>query len=220
MQQNLKKLEGSSLYLGLALASFTSLLTGLPVLAQPIVPANDTTGTLVNQNGDRIDISGGKLSGDGRNLFHSFSQFGLDANQTANFLSNPNIHNILGRINGGSPSFINGLLQVLGGQSNLFLLNPYGIVFGSNAQLNIPGSFNASTATGIGFDNNHWFNAFGSNDYHSLIGNPNSFAFSSLQPGAIINLGHLAVNSGQNLTLLGGTVVSNGQISAPKAKLL
>ncbi|NES98202.1 MAG: filamentous hemagglutinin N-terminal domain-containing protein, partial [Desertifilum sp. SIO1I2] len=219
MQQNLKKLEGSSLYFGLALASFTGLLTGLPVFAQPIIPANDPTGTLVNQNGDRIDISGGKLSGDGRNLFHSFSQFGLDANQTANFLSTPNIHNILGRINGGSPSFINGLLQVLGGQSNLFLLNPYGIVFGSNVQLNIPGSFNASTATGTGFENNNWFDAFGNNDYHNLIGNPNSFAFSTLQPGAIINLGNLAVSPGQNLTLLGGTVVSTGQVSAPQGEI-
>jgi hypothetical protein len=39
---------------------------------------------------------------------------------------------------GGDASYINGLIQVIGGNSNLFLMNPAGIVFGSNAQLNVP----------------------------------------------------------------------------------
>ncbi|MEG3844613.1 beta strand repeat-containing protein, partial [Microcoleus sp. herbarium14] len=35
------------------------------------------------------------------------------------------------------------------------------------------------------------------------------------QPGGIVNFGNLAVKQGQNLSLLGGTVLSTGQVSAP-----
>src|SRR5919202_399990 len=184
------------------------------VRAQSIVPAADGTGTVVTPTGNKIDITGGQLSSDGANLFHSFSQFNLNQNQIATFLSNPSIQNILGRVSSGDVSVINGLIQVTGGNSNLFLLNPAGIVFGSDAKLNVPASFTATTATGISFGNN-WFNATGVNDYQSLVGTPNTFAFNTSTPGAIVNAGNLAVGQGQNLTLLGGTAVSTGQLSAP-----
>ncbi|AOW98213.1 hypothetical protein BJP34_01030 [Moorena producens PAL-8-15-08-1] len=185
-----------------------------PVQAQPIVEANDGTGTVVNPEGNQFNIDGGKLSGDGANLFHSFQKFGLSEGQIANFLSNPNIQNILGRVTGGDASVINGLIQVTGGNSNLFLINPAGIVFGAGASIDLPASFTATTATGIGFDGG-WFNAIGGNDYASLVGKPNTFDFAVSQPGAIINLADLAVKEGQNLTLVGGTVISNGTLTAP-----
>jgi large exoprotein involved in heme utilization and adhesion len=75
-------------------------------------------GTIVTPSGNRFDIEGGTLSQDGANLFHSFQQFGLDANQSANFLSNPEIRNILGRVVGGDASIINGLIQLTGGNSS------------------------------------------------------------------------------------------------------
>ncbi|MEG3992798.1 CHAT domain-containing protein [Microcoleus sp. SVA1B1] len=188
--------------------------------AQPIAPAPDGTNTVVTPNGNRYDISGGSFSGDRANLFHSFTQFGLSEGQTANFLTNPNIQNILGRITGGNPSLINGLIQVTGGNSNLFLMNPAGIIFGPNASLNVPGSFNATTATGIGFGNNQWFSAIGNNNWASFIGMPNSFAFTTLQGGSIVNAGNLTVPPGQSLTLLGGTVVNTGQLTAPSGNIL
>src|SRR4028118_2331431 len=155
-----------------------------PVLAQPITPAADGTGTLVTPDGNRFDIHGGTLSKDGENLFQSFQEFGLSNEQTANFLSNPSIRNILGRVVGGNPSIINGLIQVTGGNSNLFLMNPAGMVFGPNASLNVPAAFTATTATGIGFGNNHWFNAFGENDYQNLIATPSQFAFDISHTGS------------------------------------
>lgn len=185
-------------------------------LADSISPNNDGTGTVVNTDGNQINIEGGSLSGDGKNLFHSFEQFGLSDEQIANFMSNPDIRNILGRINGGDPSVINGLLQVTGGNSNLLLMNPAGIIFGENAQLNVPGDFTATTATGIGFDDNLWFNAVGENSYQSLVGTPNQFAFDHENPGAIINNGELSLAEGKNLTLLGGNVVNTGEIVAPE----
>jgi filamentous hemagglutinin family protein len=94
-------------------------------IAQTIIPANDGTATLVMPNGNTLNITGGMLSGDGRNLFHSFQEFGLSAQQIANFIANPQIQNILGRVTGGNPSIINGLIQVTGGSPNLFLMNHF-----------------------------------------------------------------------------------------------
>src|SRR4028118_183612 len=188
-----------------------------PTQAQSIAPASDGTGTIVSPNGNRLDINGGSLSHDGANLFHSFSKFGLRQDQIANFVSQPNVQNILGRVVGGRASVINGLIQVSGGNSNLFLMNPSGIIFGPNARLNVPASFTATTATGIGFGSN-WFNARGANDYTSLVNAPNAFAFNTTTPGSIINAGSLSVTQG-NLTLLGGTVASTGQLSAPGGQI-
>jgi filamentous hemagglutinin family protein len=178
---------------------------------QPIQPASDGTRTVVTPNGQQFDISGGTVSG--ANLFHSFEQFGLSSGQIANFLSNPQIRNILGRVVGGNPSLIDGLIQVSGGNSNLLLMNPAGIIFGANASLNVPAAFTATTATGIGFGNDNWFNAIGDNHYHNLVGTPSQFAFDLSRPGSIINAGNLGVAPGQNLTLLGGNVINTGQLS-------
>jgi filamentous hemagglutinin family protein len=184
------------------------------LIAQSITPAADGTNTQVTEQGQQTDIGGGTLSGDGANLFHSFERFGLNANEVANFLSSDQIRNIIGRVIGGDASLIDGLLQVSGGSSNLFLLNPAGILFGSNARLDLAGSFTATTANGIGFGD-RWLSALGSNDYAALVGTPNAFAFTASQPGAILNAGELRVLEGQSLTLLGGTVINTGTVAAP-----
>lgn len=189
-----------------------------PVQAQSIVPAPDGTGTLVTPNGNRIDIGGGQLSGDQANLFHSFTQFGVSQDQIANFLSTPDIQNILGRVVGGDASVINGLIQVSGSNANLYLLNPAGIIFGTNAAINVPGSFTATTANGIGIGGG-WFNATGTNNYAALVGTPDQFTFATSQPGAIVNAGNLSVATGEKLTLLGGTVINTGTLTAPGGEI-
>jgi len=155
-----------------------------PVKSQ-ITATPDGTGTVIIINNNQFDISGGKQAGS--NLFHSFDQFGLSQGQTANFQSNPSISNILGRVVGGNASVINGLIQVSGANSNLYLVNPAGIIFGPNASLNVPGSFTATTATGVQVGD-YWFKAIGSNDYANLIGTPNAFAFTDSHAGAIMAL--------------------------------
>ena len=197
-----------------ALLSFVILLTCFgvkSVSAQSITSSSPQT--QVNLSPNQIDISGGIRSGG--NLFHSFGQFGLNAGQVANFQSNPNIQNILGRVTGGNASIINGTLQVTGGPSSLFLLNPAGIIFGQNAQLNVPAAFTASTANGIGFGNNQWFNAIGSNNYATLSGTPSTAGFLAGSGGSLLNAGNLSVAQGQSLTLLGGTVINTGTLTAP-----
>jgi filamentous hemagglutinin family protein len=214
----IKNLFIKKIALFLALFSGIEGLSVRAVRSQQIIAAPDGTMTVVTPDGNRFVIDGGTLSGDGRNLFHSFQEFGLSAEQIATFLSNPSIENILSRITGGNPSIINGTIEVLGGNSNLFLMNPAGIIFGTGATLNVPADFTATTATGIGFDGG-WFNAFGNNDYSNLVGNPNGFQFQLDPAGAIINAGELTVKPGQNLSLLGGVVVNTGTLQAPDGKI-
>ncbi|HEY9878970.1 MAG TPA: filamentous hemagglutinin N-terminal domain-containing protein, partial [Leptolyngbyaceae cyanobacterium] len=178
-------------------------------LAQAITPANDGTGTVVDQANNTFTITGGTQAG--ANLFHSFEQFGLDAGQVANIISNPDIANVLGRVAGGDPSVINGLLQVTGSNTNLFLINPAGILFGPNSQINVPGIFTATTASAIQIGD-YWLDALGSNDYAKLVSTPSGFAFTSSSPGAIINAGSL---NGESVTLLGGSVINTGTINTP-----
>ncbi|MCT7958383.1 beta strand repeat-containing protein, partial [Laspinema palackyanum] len=208
------KLDGITFQWLVIFSLLGSLSPITPTRAQPITPAADGTNTVVTPEGDRLDISGGSLSQDGANLFHSFQQFGLSQGQIANFLSNPEIRNILGRVVGGDGSYINGLIQITGGNSNLFLMNPAGILFGANAQLNVMGDFTATTATGIGFGES-WFNGVGDNNYAALVGTPSAFNFSLSQPGSIVNLGNLSLQPGQNLSLLGGNVLNSGTLSSP-----
>lgn len=189
-----------------------SLFPSLIAVAQ-ITPAKDGTGTIVTPNGNFLNIYGGQKSGDGGNLFHSFQQFNLNQGQTANFLSTPEIQNILVRI-GGDTSIINGILQVTGGNANLYLMNPAGIVFGENASLNLPASLIATGASGIGFGNSQ-FSAVGANDYQSLMGSPSALIFSAAPSGPVYNMGNLTVAEGHNLLLVGNSSMNIGTLNAP-----
>ncbi len=195
-------------------AATSASVFALPLARAQVISAPDGTGTVVTVNGNEFRISGGQQAG--TNLFHSFQQFGLNAEQIATFLAQPQLANILARVTGGDPSVIDGLLQVSGGSPNLYLMNPAGIVFGANASLNVPGDFFATTANAIGFDSGGWFEATGAlGDLALLTGRPNQFAFDLATPAPLVNAGELAVNPGQNLTLLAGQVLNTGNLAAP-----
>jgi filamentous hemagglutinin family protein len=112
--------------------------------------------TLQNQNSiiknetNRDIIEGGAIRG--KNLFHSFSEFNVGDNRSVYFANPVNINNILTRVTGNNSSNILGTLGV-SGNANLFLINPNGINFGTNAKLDLKGSFIASTADKIIFNN-------------------------------------------------------------------
>ncbi|MEM1281536.1 MAG: filamentous hemagglutinin N-terminal domain-containing protein, partial [Cyanobacteria bacterium P01_H01_bin.152] len=194
------------------LPQFSQSLQSRHLLAQAITPAADGTGTVVNQAGNTFEITGGTQAGD--NLFHSFQHFGLSADQAATILSSPDIANILGRVVGGDASFINGLLQVTGGSSNLFLINPAGIIFGPDATVLMPAAFTATTADAVQIGD-YWFEAMGTPDYATLIGEPTGFAFATDTPGMVINAGSLTAAPNSAVTLLGGFVLNTGSIATP-----
>jgi filamentous hemagglutinin family protein len=177
--------------------------------------------TIVNRVGQTFTIEGGTTTNN--NLFHNFTTFGLETNQIADFKPSANIQNILGRVNGGAASSIDGTIKVTGGNPagvNLYLMNPAGILFGKNASLDINGAFTATTARAIGFGNGNWFNAFDTNtNYSNLTGKPSDLAFTNT-PGSIFNTAKLQnVKPGQNITLVGGTVISTGDIVTQGGKI-
>jgi filamentous hemagglutinin family protein len=204
-----------------------ALITGLGVITLPlatpalaqITAAPDGTGTTVTQSGNDYAITGGSASGDGANLFHSFTDFNLTTGQSAVFFTDPAVANILGRITGGNLSLINGLLGVSGSNANLFLLNPAGILFGPDSALNLGGSFTAATADSVNFATGS-FGLVGSSDYATLVGDPTGFSFNAPTPGSIVNSGDLAVSPGEAVVLVGGQVINTGTIAAPGGDII
>lgn len=201
----------------LSAACGLGLLQSPGVMAQPIVPATDGTQTQVIPTEGRYDITGGTVSGDGANLFHSFERFGLSAGEVANFISQPAIQNILGRVVGGQASVIDGLIQVSGGGANLYLINSAGMLLGPNAALSLDGGFTATTASGVAF-NQSWLPAVGSADYSALVGAPTGLGFRGSE-GTIVNSGSLQVAPGEAVRLVGGAVINTGTIEAPGGEI-
>ena len=56
-------------------------------------------------------------------------------------------------------------------------------------------------------------------DYSSLTGDPETFHFDTSQAGAVVNLGELSVDAGENISLIGGTVVNAGTLEAPEGSI-
>ncbi|AOY81684.2 filamentous hemagglutinin N-terminal domain-containing protein [Moorena producens JHB] len=149
----------------------------------------------------------------GVNLFHSFDQFNVSEGLRV-YLANPTgIENILSRVTGINPSDIQGTLGV-DGAANLFLLNPNGIIFGSNASLDVQGSFVGSTANAIAWSEDGYFSATEPETSRLLTINPGALFFNQvgLVSGNIINTGTLAV--GKDLTLSGLNLDLQGRLSA------
>ena len=134
--------------------------------------------------GDKcINIVGGTNAGP--NLFHSFVEFNIRPQQTIRFNSPEGITRIFSRVTGENPSQIRGTLEVEK-NADLFLLNPNGISFGSDAHLNIGGSFTATTANEIRFEQRGVFSTIDTGSDLSLLSiAPSAFFFHHQNPASI-----------------------------------
>jgi len=122
----------------------------------------------------------------GGNLFHSFQFFNINTGETATFTGSLSVENILARVTGGNRSFIDGTLRSDIPNANLYLLNPNGILFGENAQLDVMGSFHASTADYLGLGENGRFSVRYPSQSLLTVAPPEAFGF--LQPPTPITL--------------------------------
>jgi filamentous hemagglutinin family protein len=106
------------------------------------ITPDGTLPTVVEEQENMEKITGGER--EGNNLFHSFEEFSIPEGIEAIFENSLDVENIFTRITGESASTINGILKTQG-SANFFLVNPNGIVFGENAQLDVGGSIIATT---------------------------------------------------------------------------
>ncbi|MEN9871985.1 MAG: hypothetical protein RLZZ171_2977, partial [Cyanobacteriota bacterium] len=217
------------------LLALLSLLFPFPSSAQ--ITPDDTLGTESSEINSidelRDAIEGGAIRGD--NLFHSFQEFNVSEGASVNFTNPAGITNIFSRVTGGNISEIFGTLGV-DGAANLFLINPNGIIFGENARLDVNGSFLATTADEINFDNGEVFSA-ANPDLPSLtinlpIGlglgsNPGDIVVTGVENNVLVEIpsfkvlegdytSGLQVNSGNNISLIGGNIsFDGGGLQAP-----
>jgi len=165
-----------------------------------------TPTVIKNLPSDRID--GGAIRG--ANLFHSFQEFNVGEGRGVYFSNPTGIQRIFTRVTGGNISQILGTLGVLG-NADLFLINPNGIIFGSQARLDLNNSFIASTANSIRFANNLEFSATNPQATPLLTVNIPLGLQYGLNPGSIVNQStaqskepSLQVPIGKTFALVGG----------------
>src|SRR5215813_1274916 len=205
------------------LTSMFDLLVTVPVTAVAIFPADclaqataitsSGLGTVVNQAGTTVTITGGSRSG--ANLFHSFGLFSVGTPDTARFTNTTGagVTNVVGRVTGGEVSNIFGTIDTQTSMpgANLFLLNPAGMIFGPSARLNVSGSAHVSTGHYVGFSDGSKFFADPAQPLALPVANPVSFGFLTANPASItVNGSQLRIASGRTLSLVGGDVQVTG----------
>jgi filamentous hemagglutinin family protein len=176
---------------------------------------------------DRIE--GGAIRG--ANLFHSFEQFNVSEGKGAYFTNPTGVENILSRVTGNNPSNILGRLGVLGGNANLFLINPNGVIFGENASLDVRGSFIVTTANAVGLGERGFFSASEPETSNLLEVDPSALFFNAVAAQNIVNQSQASGLSGETnsigdpvglqvptdktLALIGGNaILSGGNLTA------
>ncbi len=214
----------SWLAMGGTIASFDSALA--QIAPDGILGAESSVVTPQTPSSPVDVISGGATRG--ANLFHSFEQFSVQNGRTAFFNNAADIQNIISRVTGFSISNIDGLIRA-NGAANLFLLNPNGIIFGPNAQLNIGGSFMASTASSLNFADGAQFSATAPTTTLLTVSVPLGLQYGRTvksirnQSQAINSSGQavgLQVQPGKTLALVGGDVeLDGGNLQAPDSRV-
>jgi filamentous hemagglutinin family protein len=189
-------------------------ILGQVAIAQVVPDRTLPVGERSAISGDpNLQIDGGATRGG--NLFHSFQQFSIPTNSSVFFNNSTDITNIITRVTSNSRSDINGFIRA-NGTANLFLINPNGIIFGPNAQLEIGGSFLASTADGLKFADGFEFSAKAPQSSSLLtISVPSGLQYGS-NPGEIqVQGADLQVPDGRTLALAGGSVtIDRGEFGA------
>jgi len=158
----------------------------------------------------------------GNNLFHSFSVFNLEQNESATFSGANSIQNIISRITGGDASIINGTIRSTIDGANMFFLNPAGMIFGAHANLDLTGSFHVSTANYLSFADGENFYVQPLDGEVLSVSSPASFGFlDNNHEGINVSGSKLYVNEGKELSLIGGavTIDNNSDIYAPSGQV-
>ncbi len=194
-------------------------LSGGGAIAQNAIVPDGTTDSIIEPFNSDIDvISGGFINES--NLLHSFREFNIGEGRGAYFYTEPsNIENIFSRITGNNPSEILGVLGTFGNSvPDVWLINPNGILFGPNSQLDLGGSFLATTADEVQIEGIGTIAVSAITDNSDVLRiDSSAFIFNRDNPNArIINQSQSPLSSSPSIPLSGfddyaGLEVSPGQ---------
>ena len=134
-----------------------------------------------------IRIGAGLGQQHGGNLFHSFRKFDIEKNAKVTFTGPGSVRNVISRVTGGQHSSIDGTLASDIEGADVYIINPAGILFGPNAQLEIKGAFHASTADQLHFATGEVFSALDAAGSTLSVAEPQAFGFLGR------NIGHIKV---------------------------
>jgi len=173
-----------------------------------------TLGQNINLPGPDFQITPDLGQQHGSNLFHSFQDFNLNSSESATFSGLNSIQNIISRVTGGNPSNIDGLIRSTIPNADFYFLNPYGIMFGPNARLDVKGSFHASTADYLRLGENGRFDARNPSDSLLTVAPVESFGFLTDSAAKIATQdSNLSLSKGKTLSLIGGDLDLIGSTS-------
>ena len=170
-----------------------SVLPVFPAYAAPVGGAvtagaasiNVGTSTTISQTTPRVAIN--------------WNSFSSAAGETIAFIQQNATDIALNRVIGASPSQLNGILNAKG---QVFILNPNGVVFGNDSQVNVGGLL-AST---LGMEN------------ADFVAGRNILQGSTT--ARVVNQGRLTAAEGGYIALLGPKVVNDGRITATRGAAL
>ncbi|MDM8567935.1 filamentous hemagglutinin N-terminal domain-containing protein [Thiotrichales bacterium HSG1] len=189
------------------------LLLTITLSTNAEVITDGTLGQNINLPGPDFQITPDLGQQHGGNLFHSFHDFNLNSSESATFSVPNNVQNILSRVTGGNPSNIDGLIRSTIHNADIYFLNPYGIMFGPNARLDVQGSFHASTADYLRLGENGRFDARYPNDSLLTVAPVEAFGFFSNTPAPItLQDSSLSVWENETLSLIGGDLTMSGEL--------
>ncbi len=174
-----------------------------------------TAGDLVGPDYRVTDAEGTRV---GNSQLHSFERFGLATGETVSFSGPAAIERIISRVTGGTVSSIDGEIRSEISGADFYLINPAGVVFGSNASLNVPGDVVISTADYVELGSDGIFSA--SNPGSSVLSASPvaAFGFLSSSPapievrGSQLETDFVDFSSlvGYSLSLIGGDLEIRG----------
>jgi len=157
----------------------------------------------------------------GANLFHSFNEFNLSEQESATFSGPTTVENIISRVTGGGVSHLDGLLRSTIPEADFYFINPAGIHMGPHASLDISGSFHASSADVLRFEDGGNFNARHPEASILSVAPISAFGFLTDSPSSItVENSQLSVSEQQSFSLIGGDITMNqAQLQAPFGRL-
>ena len=174
------------------------------------IATDGTLGAALVLNGANVTIAQSLGTTAGNNLFHSFADFNINTGQSVTFTGADNLQNVFSRVTGSDVTKIEGTLKSTIANAAFFFINPNGITFGADAQVDVPGAFHVSSANKIDFPNNGTF--YADRNQASTLSSDAPAAFGFLQTTAAnnglikVNGAQLAVKAGQTLDVVAGEI--------------